>query len=57
MLSSSHNSAEQIEIAEFVVTVEFLTLCSHGNNRYKMYLMDEGKEAQEHEKPRQRKAL
>ena len=32
-----HDTAEQIEIAEFVLTDELLTSCSHANNRYKMY--------------------
>ena len=50
-------SAEQIEIAEFVITDELLTSCSHANNRCKMYLMDKDKEAQEPEKTRKRKAL
>ena len=43
-------SAEQIEIAEFVITNELLTLCSHANNRYKIYLMEKDKEAQEPER-------
>ena len=53
-----HNaiSAEEIEIAEFVTT-ELLTSCSHVNKRYKIYLMDKDKEAQEPEKARKRKAL
>ena len=43
-------SAEQIEIAEFVITDELLTSHIHANNRYKMYPMDKDKEAQEPEK-------
>ena len=43
-------SAEQIEIAEFVTTDELPTSCSHANNRYKMYLMDKDREAQEPER-------
>ena len=38
-------SAEQIEIAEFVITDELLASCSHTYNEYKMYLMDKDKEA------------
>ena len=47
-------SAEQIEIAEFVITDDLLTSCSCANNRYKMYLMDKEKEAQEPEKARKK---
>ena len=43
-------SAEQIEGAEFVITDELLTSCSHANNRYKMYLIDKCNEAQEPER-------
>ena len=50
-------SAEQIEIAEFVIIDELLTSYSHANYRYNMYLMDKDKEAQEPEKARKRKAL
>ena len=50
-------SAEQIEIAEFVITDELFTSCSHTNSRYKMYLIVKDKEAQEPEKTRKRKAL
>ena len=50
-------SAKQIEIAEFVRTDKLLISCSHANNRYKMYLMDKDKEAQEPAKARKRKAL
>ena len=48
-------SAEQIEIAEFVIIDELHTCCSQANSRYKMYLMDKDKEAQEPEKARKRK--
>ena len=50
-------SSVQIEIAKFVITDELLTSCSHANNRYKVYLLDKDKEAQEPEKARKRKAL
>ena len=50
-------SAEQIEIAEFVITNELLTSCSNANNRYNMYLMDKDKEAQEPEKDQKTKSL
>ena len=50
-------SAKQIEIAQFVITDELLTSCSHANNRYKMYLMDKVIEAKEPEKARKRKPL
>ena len=50
-------SSEQSEIAEFVITGELLSSCSHANNRYQMYQMDEDKEAQEPEKARKRKLL
>ena len=32
-------SAEHIEIAEFVITDELLTSCSHAKSRYRMYLI------------------
>ena len=50
-------SAEQTEIAEFVIIDELLTSCSHVNNRNKMYLTDKDKEAQEPDKADIRKAL
>ena len=50
-------SANQIEIAEFDMTDELLTSCSHENNRFKMYLMEKDKEAPEYEKARKRKTL
>ena len=49
-------SAEQFEIAEFVITDELLTSCSHAHNRYKIHLMDKDKEAQEPEKARKMKS-
>ena len=50
-------SAGQIEIADYIITDELLTSCSHASNRYKMYLMEKNKEDPEHEKIRKRKAL
>ena len=47
-------SVGQIETAEFVITYELLTSCSHANKWYKMYQMDKDKEAQEPEKARKR---
>ena len=32
-------SAGQMEIADYIITDELLTSCSHASNRYKMYLM------------------
>ena len=50
-------SAEQFEIAEFVITDELPTSCSHASSRYKMCLMDKYKEAQEPKNAKKRKAL
>ena len=50
-------SAGQIEIADYIITDELLTSCSHASNRYKMYLMGKNKEDLEPEKIRKRKAL
>ena len=47
----------QIEIANYAITDELLTSCSHASSRYKMYLMDKSKEDQDAEKMRKRKAL
>ena len=48
---------QKIEIAEFVITDELITCCSHANNRHKMYLIDKENKAQESENARKNKAL
>ena len=47
--------AQNIKVADFVITEALLSSCSHALNRYNMYLMEK-KEEKKTEKGRKRKA-
>ena len=48
--------AQNIKVADFVITEALLSSCSHASNRYNMYLMEK-KEKEKTEKGRKRKVL
>ena len=48
---------QNIKVADFVITEELLSSCSHASNRYNMYLMEKKEEKEKTEKGRKRKAL
>ena len=49
--------AQNIKVADFVITEALLSSCSHASNRCNMYLMDKKEEKEKTEKGRKRKAL
>ena len=49
--------AQNIKVADFVITEALLSSCSHASNRYNMYLMEKKEEKEKTEKGRKRKAL
>ena len=49
--------AQNIKVADFIVTEALLSSCSHASNRYNMYLMEKKEEEEKTEKGRKRKAL
>ena len=49
--------AQNIKVADFIITEALLSFCSHASNRYNMYLMEKGEEKEKTEKVRKRKAL
>ena len=49
--------AQNIKVADFVITEALLSSCSHASNKYSMYLMEKKEEKEKTEKGRKRKAL
>ena len=49
--------AQNIKVADFVITEALLSSCSQASNRYNMYLMEKKEEKEKTEKGRKRKAL
>ena len=49
--------AQNIKVADFVITEALLSSCSHASNRYNMYLIEKKEEKEKTEKGRKRKAL
>ena len=49
--------AQNIKVADFIITEALLSSCSHASNRYNMYLMEKKEEKEKTEKGRKRKAL
>ena len=49
--------AQNIKVADFVITEALLSSCSHASNRYNMYLMEKKEGKEKTEKGRKRKAL
>ena len=49
--------AQNIKVADFIITEALLSSCSHASNRYNMFLMEKNEEKEKTEKGRMRKAL
>ena len=49
--------AQNIKVADFVITEALLSSCSHASNGYNMYLMEKKEEKEKTEKGTKRKAL
>ena len=49
--------AQNIKVADFIITEGLLPSCSHASNIYNMYLMEKKEEKEKTEKGRKRKAL
>ena len=49
--------AQNIKVADFIITEALLSSCSHASNRYNMYLMEKKEGKEKTEKGRKRKAL
>ena len=49
--------AQNIKVADFVITEALLSSCSHASNSYNMYFMEKKEEKEKTEKGRKRKAL
>ena len=49
--------AQNMKVADFVITQALLSSCSHASNRYNMYLIEKKEEKEKTEKGRKRKAL
>ena len=49
--------AQNIKVADFIITEALLSSCSHASNRYNMYLIEKKEEKEKTEKGRKRKAL
>ena len=49
--------AQNIKVADFIITEALLSSCNHASNRYNMHLMEKKEEKEKTEKGRKRKAL
>ena len=49
--------AQNIKVADFIITEALLSSCNHASNRYNMHLMEKKEEKKKTEKGRKRKAL
>ncbi len=55
-LIHSHLTTEEIKVANFDITDELLSSCSHASNRYKMHLLEKKSEREETARGKKRKA-